>query len=64
VAGFLQTHGFIDSLDDVLTLGVCEEHAVARVRLKNAVPDQLRPILTSGCGTGIAFDLPNRVNPP
>ncbi len=62
VAGFFRAHGFIDTLDDILALGACEEFGVARVRIKKEVPERLTPTLTSGCGTGIAFGLPE--NPP
>jgi FdhD protein len=59
VAGFFRTHGFIETLDDILALGSCAEFGVARVRVKKEVPERLNPVLTSGCGTGVAFDLPN-----
>ncbi len=57
VAGFFRSNGFVDSLDDFLALGSCEEFGVARVRIKREVSERLSPTLTSGCGTGIAFDL-------
>ncbi|WP_298038471.1 formate dehydrogenase accessory sulfurtransferase FdhD [uncultured Desulfuromonas sp.] len=57
IAGFLRLQGFVDSLDDVLTLGVCADFGYADVRLKTEVPENLAPTLTSGCGTGISFNL-------
>jgi len=63
VAGFFRTHGFVETLDDFIALGTCEETGVARVRIKKEISQQLSPTLTSGCGTGIAFDLPHRGNP-
>lgn len=61
VAGFFRLQGWIDSLDDILSLGICEDFGAAQVRLRRDVPERLRPTLTSGCGTGIAFDLPERL---
>jgi FdhD protein len=58
VAGFLRLQGFIHSLDDLQTLGICAEQGQARVRIRGEVPERLKPTLTSGCGTGITFELP------
>jgi FdhD protein len=58
VAGFLRNQGFVDGLDDFLQLGVCAEFGVAQVRLNRELPERLQPTLTSGCGTGISFNLP------
>ena len=58
VAGFLRLQGFIQGLDDILSLGVCAEFGQARIRLRTDVPERLVPALTSGCGTGISFQLP------
>ncbi len=38
-------------------LSVCEDFGVANVRIKGEIPEKLRPVLTSGCGTGITFNL-------
>ena len=57
LAGFLQLQGFADSLDDIMSLGVCTDFGLAEIRLKNELPERLQPTLTSGCGTGIAFNL-------
>jgi FdhD protein len=59
IAGFLRLQGFIESLDDIQTLGVCSEFGVANVRIKGTVPDRLKPTLTSGCGSGINFAVPD-----
>jgi FdhD protein len=58
VAGFLRNQGFVDALDDFLQLGVCAEFGAAQVRLTREIPERLQPTLTSGCGTGISFNLP------
>src|SRR5512147_2841433 len=67
VAGFLRTQGFIRTRDDLIVLDVCEESGVARVRIRGELPERLTPILTSGCGTGVSFNLtagPARPAPP
>ncbi len=58
VTGFFRLQGMVDSLDDILTMGVCSDFGLARVQLRHDIPKDLRPVLTSGCGTGITFDLP------
>jgi FdhD protein len=63
VAGFLRLQGFISCLDEVRMLGICTERGVAEVRIRGEVPERLRPTLTSGCGTGIVFNLPTPANP-
>lgn len=61
LAGFFRLQGFIDSLDDILSLGVCDDFGLAEVRLRGDLPELLQPTLTSGCGTGIAYNLPERL---
>lgn len=61
VSGFLRLQGFIDTLDDIETLGVCADFGSARVRVRGALPERLKPTLTSGCGTGISFNLPEQL---
>ncbi len=56
--GFFRLQGFIDSLDQIESLGVCSEFGLAQVRLKGEIPTGLKPTLTSGCGTGISYNLP------
>lgn len=58
VVGFLRLQGFIQGLDDLHMLGICQEQGVAQVRIRGEVPERLRPTLTTGCGSGITFDLP------
>jgi FdhD protein len=58
VAGFLRLQGFVTSLDDFHLLSVCDDYGIANVRIKGELPERLKPILTSGCGTGITFSLP------
>lgn len=58
VAGFLRLQGFVSTLDDFEMFSVCEEFGTANVRIKGELPERLKPVLTSGCGTGITFTLP------
>jgi FdhD protein len=58
VAGFLRLQGFVNSIDDFHMLSVCEDFGTANVRIKGELPERLKPVLTSGCGTGITFNLP------
>ncbi|HEY5521892.1 MAG TPA: formate dehydrogenase accessory sulfurtransferase FdhD [Desulfuromonadaceae bacterium] len=58
VAGFLRLQGFVSSLQDFDMFSVCEEFGTASVRIKGELPERLKPVLTSGCGTGITFTLP------
>lgn len=58
VAGFLRLQGFVSSLDDFELLSVCNDYSIANVRIKGELPERLKPVLTSGCGTGITFSLP------
>ena len=51
VTGFLRLQGFVDHLADFLMLSVCEDFGIANVRIRGELPEQLRPVLTSGCGT-------------
>lgn len=59
VAGFLRLQGFVRDISDFDMLTVCEDSGNANVRIRGALPKQLKPILTSGCGTGITFALPS-----
>jgi FdhD protein len=58
LVGFFRLQGFIDSLDDILSMGVCSEYGLAELRLRTELPERLQPTLTSGCGSGIAYNLP------
>jgi FdhD protein len=64
LAGFFRLQGFIESLDDILAMGVCREYGLAELKLKTELPERLQPTLTSGCGTGIAFNLPEHLRCP
>ncbi len=57
VAGFLRLQGFVEGLDDFQMFSVCEDFGVANVIIKGEIPEHLKPALTSGCGTGITFNL-------
>lgn len=57
-AGFLRLQGFIKTAEDIIMLGVCEKSGAASIKIKGDLPGLLKPILTSGCGTGITFSLP------
>lgn len=56
--GFLRLQGFVDSMDDFNMLSVCSDFGVAQIEVKKELPEKLRPVLTSGCGTGVAFTIP------
>lgn len=64
LAGFCRLQGFIDSLDDILSLGVCREYGQADLRIRATLPERLQPTLTSGCGAGISFNLPQDLLQP
>jgi FdhD protein len=59
VAGFLRVQGFVQSVSDFEMFSVCNDFGIANVRIKGELPAELKPILTSGCGTGITFSLPS-----
>lgn len=58
VAGFLRLQGFVKTMDDFLALSVCSDFGAASVQIRGELPERLRPVLTSGCGTGITFNMP------
>ena len=64
VAGFLRLQGFVSSLDDFKMFSVCEDFGTANVQIKGELPERLKPVLTSGCGTGISFSMPDGVSQP
>lgn len=59
VAGFLRLQGFVTSLDDFKMFSVCEDFGTANIQIKGELPERLKPVLTSGCGTGISFSMPD-----
>ena len=61
LAGFFRLQGFINSLDDILSMGVCDDYGLAELRIRTELPERLQPTLTSGCGTGIAYNLPQNL---
>ena len=58
VVGFLRLQGFVTSPDDFELLSVCKDFGAANVRIKGELPERLKPVLTSGCGTGVTFSTP------
>ncbi len=58
VVGFLRMQGLVDCLDDIQALSVCAEFGAASVRIRKEAPARLVPTITSGCGGGIAFNVP------
>ena len=57
VMGYLRAEGIINGIEDITLMRVCEESAVADVRLKQT--DLVLPkkrILTSGCGGGVSYN--------
>lgn len=63
VAGFLRLQGFVSALADFEMFSVCDEFGTANVRIKGELPERLKPVLTSGCGTGISFSMPTEILP-
>ena len=59
VAGFLRLQGFVQSLSDFKMFSVCEDFGAANVQITGELPERLKPVLTSGCGTGISFSMPD-----
>lgn len=58
VLGYLYAEGIIKDMKDVASMRVCEDDALADVKLNK--PDFVLPqkkILTSGCGGGISFNI-------
>lgn len=64
VAGFLRLQGFVSALSDFEMFSVCEDFGTANVRIKGELPERLKPVLTSGCGTGISFSMPDPILSP
>lgn len=62
IAGFLRLQGFVSSLNDFELFSVCEDFGTANVRIKGELPERLKPVLTSGCGTGISFSMPTAMS--
>jgi FdhD protein len=59
VAGFLRLQGFVRTVDDFKMFSVCEDFGTANVQIAGELPEKLKPVLTSGCGTGISFSMPD-----
>lgn len=57
VAGFLRNQGFVERADDFHMLAVCDDFGIANARIRGELPERLKPVLTSGCGTGVTFTL-------
>ena len=64
VAGFLRLQNFIQRLSDFEMFSVCEDFGSANVRIKGELPERLKPVLTSGCGTGVSFSMPDTAISP
>lgn len=61
VAGFLRLQGFVSGIEDFLALAICQDFGAASVTIRGELPERLKPVLTSGCGTGISFNMPKPV---
>lgn len=61
VAGFLRLQNFVKDLSDFEIFSVCEDFGTANVRIKGELPERLKPVLTSGCGTGVSFSMPDMI---
>lgn len=57
VAGFLRNQGFVERAGDFHMLAVCDDFGIASVRIRSELPERLKPVLTSGCGTGVTFTM-------
>lgn len=64
VAGFLRLQNFVQKLSDFEMFSVCEDFGTANVRIKGELPERLKPVLTSGCGTGVSFSMPDTISSP
>lgn len=58
VAGFLRMQGLVHAVEDFHLLSVCSDFGMAKVEIRGELPESLKPVLTSGCGTGISFTIP------
>jgi FdhD protein len=58
VLGFLSFEGIIQTVDEVTSLEVFPEEAVADVRLTKTFTPPRRRIVTSGCSGGVTFGMP------
>ncbi len=58
VVGFLRLQGFVEKVEDFHLLSVCNDFGTAKVEIRGELPERLKPVLTSGCGTGVTFTLP------
>jgi FdhD protein len=58
VAGFLLLQRYVEKVEDFEMLSVCDDFGIANVRIKGDLPERLTPIMTSGCGGGITFSIP------
>uniref|UniRef100_C6E823 Multifunctional fusion protein n=1 Tax=Geobacter sp. (strain M21) TaxID=443144 RepID=C6E823_GEOSM len=61
VAGFLRLQGFVSQVEDFQALAICQDFGAASVTIRGELPERLKPVLTSGCGTGISFNMPKPV---
>ncbi|MBE0559141.1 MAG: formate dehydrogenase accessory sulfurtransferase FdhD, partial [Proteobacteria bacterium] len=48
--GFLRQQGFIETAEDLLLMGVCEESGVASAFIRGEVPETQPRVITSSCG--------------
>ena len=64
VIGYLRSEGFINSLKEITMMRVCLDDSMAEVTLNHELPaTPLKRILTTGCGSGVSFDLGANVKP-
>ncbi len=54
LAGFCFQQGFIATLEDLFCLGICQEKALAELRLRHS-PRLEVPTLTTGCSGGVSY---------
>ena len=61
VVGFLRLQGLVERVEDFHLLSVCNDFGIAKVQIRGTLPERLKPVLTSGCGTGVTFTLPGEM---
>ncbi|MFH1169853.1 MAG: formate dehydrogenase accessory sulfurtransferase FdhD [Chloroflexota bacterium] len=57
VIGYLYSEGIISGTGEVASMRICEEEPIADVRLNKEYTPPPRRTLTSGCGSGVSFNI-------
>ncbi len=51
-AGFLRQQGFVKTVDDILTLGICDDAGMVHAAIKGEFPEKPPLVVTSSCAAG------------